>query len=124
MPAGPAQGIRLFECMPSHVLAQEIETSAPTVPRCVIPKEVSTSFEQRSAIMASRALKVDVKKPVTSDPDARPDPTETVDETAISARAYQLWQERGCPIGSPEADWFRAEGELKNRTEQSKRPLS
>jgi hypothetical protein len=30
----------------------------------------------------------------------------------IAARAYQLWQERGCPEGSPEVDWLAAEAEL------------
>jgi len=30
----------------------------------------------------------------------------------IAALAYQLWEERGCPIGSPEQDWFLAEAEL------------
>jgi len=33
----------------------------------------------------------------------------------ISLRAYQLWQERGCPVGSDQEDWFRAEEELKER---------
>ena len=37
-----------------------------------------------------------------------------VDEVAV--RAYELWQERGCPIGSPEIDWLRAEEDLRNRT--------
>jgi hypothetical protein len=27
----------------------------------------------------------------------------------IAALAYALWQERGCPEGSPEVDWFKAE---------------
>ena len=31
----------------------------------------------------------------------------------IQTRAYQLWLERGTPLGSPETDWFRAEHELK-----------
>lgn len=31
----------------------------------------------------------------------------------ISALAHQLWMERGCPIGSPDDDWFRAEAELE-----------
>jgi hypothetical protein len=31
----------------------------------------------------------------------------------ITALAYALWQERGCPEGSPEEDWFRAEKELR-----------
>jgi len=35
----------------------------------------------------------------------------------IAALAYELWLGRGCPIGSPEVDWFRAEEELKNPTE-------
>jgi hypothetical protein len=26
--------------------------------------------------------------------------------------AYRFWQERGCPHGSPEVDWQRAEQEL------------
>jgi hypothetical protein len=32
--------------------------------------------------------------------------------TEIEALAYQLWLERGCPAGSPEQDWFRAEKQL------------
>jgi len=36
----------------------------------------------------------------------RPDPTE------IAARAFELWLGRGCPIGSPEVDWFPAEEQL------------
>ncbi len=31
----------------------------------------------------------------------------------IAVRAYGLWQERGCPDGSPDVDWFRAEQELQ-----------
>ncbi len=30
----------------------------------------------------------------------------------IAALAYQLWQDRGCPEGTPDEDWFRAEREL------------
>jgi DUF2934 family protein len=32
----------------------------------------------------------------------------------IEALAYQLWVERGCPVGSPEVDWWRAEDEMRN----------
>jgi len=28
---------------------------------------------------------------------------------AIAELAYYLWRERGCPNGSPEEDWYRAE---------------
>lgn len=27
--------------------------------------------------------------------------------------AYRYWQERGCPDGSPEDDWYRAERDLR-----------
>ena len=30
----------------------------------------------------------------------------------IAARAYELWQARGCPDGTPDEDWFRAEREI------------
>jgi hypothetical protein len=31
---------------------------------------------------------------------------------SIEKRAYQLWEERGRPWGSPETDWFTAEHDL------------
>ena len=31
----------------------------------------------------------------------------------IAALAYSYWQARGCPDGTREEDWFRAEEELK-----------
>jgi len=34
----------------------------------------------------------------------------------IANLAFALWQARGCPFGSPEEDWFRAEAELKVKT--------
>ncbi len=33
----------------------------------------------------------------------------------IAALAYELWQARGCPDGSPEEDWFRAAEALRSR---------
>jgi hypothetical protein len=31
---------------------------------------------------------------------------------AIARRAYELWEQRGCPHGCSQEDWFRAEAEL------------
>ena len=31
------------------------------------------------------------------------------------ALAHELWQARGCPQGSPEADWFEAVRQLRSR---------
>jgi DUF2934 family protein len=42
-------------------------------------------------------------------PNAGPDPEQ------IAQLAYSYWQARGCPWGSPEEDWIRAEAELGNR---------
>ena len=33
----------------------------------------------------------------------------------IASLAYQHWQERGRPDGSPEEDWLRAEAELQTQ---------
>ena len=38
-----------------------------------------------------------------------------VDPETVEAMAYQLWLQRGCPIGSDQEDWYRAEGELKDK---------
>jgi hypothetical protein len=45
-------------------------------------------------------------------PDGRmaPDPDE------IQRRAYEYWQERGCPEGCPDEDWYRAEKDLQRQS--------
>ena len=35
----------------------------------------------------------------------------------IARLAYQIWEERGRPIGSAEADWYEAERQLQIRGE-------
>ncbi len=49
---------------------------------------------------------VPLKHPLVSDGE---------DIEKIKARAYQLWCERGCPHGSSDEDWHRAERELRAR---------
>lgn len=46
---------------------------------------------------------------------ARTDDRTEPDSAAIAALAYELWQDRGCPEGSSEEDWSRAEEELQAR---------
>lgn len=43
----------------------------------------------------------------------------TLQQQAIANLAYELWQQRGCPVGSPEDDWNRAEQILGTTTTQS-----
>jgi len=64
--------------------------------------------------MASRALEIDSKKSVAGKQEVQA----AVDETSISTRAYELWQTRGCPIGSDQEDWFNAEAELRSIIEE------
>jgi Protein of unknown function (DUF2934) len=65
--------------------------------------------------MAGRALKIDSKQNVRSDAEYLSEVTtaDNATEAEIAARAYELWQERGCPIGSAQEDWFKAEHELR-----------
>ena len=72
------------------------------------PRSVGRKVEGRSTHMASKAMKKDDLQTVTA-PDVQPDR----DGAAIAVRAYELWQERGCPDGSDWTDWFKAESELK-----------
>lgn len=37
------------------------------------------------------------------------------DYSEIAALAYELWNSRGCPMGSSDVDWFQAESELRSR---------
>ena len=37
-------------------------------------------------------------------------------EEDIAALAYELWQARGCPDGSPDEDWYQAVERLRSRT--------
>jgi hypothetical protein len=41
--------------------------------------------------------------------------TASITENHIAVLAYSLWQQRGCPAGSAEADWFEAERQLRKR---------
>jgi len=68
----------------------------------IVPGSASTGTTPRGA------------KPVDQDASLRLE----VDDDAltreeIAARAHQCWHERGCPLGSPELDWQRAEEELR-----------
>ncbi len=38
-----------------------------------------------------------------------------IEQDDIALLAYSYWEARGCPNGSPEEDWFRAERELRQR---------
>ena len=41
----------------------------------------------------------------------------SLERDAIIALAHRYWRERGCPEGSAEEDWFRAEREIAHECE-------
>jgi hypothetical protein len=50
--------------------------------------------------------------------------TVDIDEDAIRAKAYELWQLRGCPEGGAEDDWERAERLLREEAAERKQTRS
>lgn len=58
---------------------------------------------ERAAIMAGEGM-------IRLTAEATVSPT----ESGIAAVAYQLWVNNGCPAGSDQEDWFRAEAMLKD----------
>jgi hypothetical protein len=57
------------------------------------------------------------ESPTVETPEASPTPLTEAGRAYedIAFLAYALWQERGCPEGSSEEDWFMAEQELAGR---------
>jgi Protein of unknown function (DUF2934) len=45
----------------------------------------------------------------------------TTSEEDVAVLAYHLWEQRGCPEGSAEMDWFEAEEQLRSMMSQSSR---
>jgi hypothetical protein len=62
--------------------------------------------------MATQARRL--HKPTTVGGSREIPATISPDQATIAQLAYLYWLDRGCPIGSPEEDWSRAEQDLKN----------
>jgi hypothetical protein len=43
-----------------------------------------------------------------------------INHDEIAMRAFECWQERGCPFGSPELDWKEAERDVQARSRGSR----
>jgi hypothetical protein len=46
----------------------------------------------------------------------------SMDEAMVRAKAFELWQARGCPMGSPEQDWFSAKQSISGADSSSSPP--
>jgi hypothetical protein len=61
-----------------------------------------------------------MKDPVQTDVTPSKDEPESsvpTDYETVRRLAYELWQARGCPIGSAETDWFAAEKQLEKTSQ-------
>jgi hypothetical protein len=73
----------------------------------------ATALQESSETMSSDAAKMMPEK-TTGSESVRAAATVSPTESEIATVAYQLWLERGCPIGSDREDWFRAEAMIKD----------
>jgi hypothetical protein len=67
---------------------------------------------------AQREPKVNTKKPTVTVPASESQVPEESMHEDIARLAYALWQQRGCPSGSAEFDWFAAEEKLLESIER------
>jgi hypothetical protein len=72
------------------------------VPTNLALKEMTLMASTTAALSNKHASELQRKNTVTRGVEPNP----------IAGVAYTLWESRGCPIGSPEEDWFKAEQAL------------
>ena len=76
-----------------------------------------------SATATARSFQRDpeMRKPPGTASESHSQMPETSMQENLEKLAYGLWQERGCPNGSPEIDWLEAERKLRESSEQVSR---
>jgi Protein of unknown function (DUF2934) len=70
-----------------------------------------TIYEPEAVLSEATAIarqNTAIQLPVAKEPMTAPEES-TSERQNIALLAYSYWQERGCPEGSPEQDWFQAE---------------
>jgi hypothetical protein len=67
--------------------------------------------------MTKQAAKMAIETESTIESPEGPVPADSpvrFSQQEIANLAYEFWLDRGCPHGSADQDWFRAERELRN----------
>jgi len=83
----------------------------------------ATALQESSETMSSDAAKMMLENStvtVSVITDATVSPT----ESEIATVAYQLWLDNGCPVGSDQEYWLRAEAMLRNTLVAKNKDLS
>lgn len=65
--------------------------------------------------MAQQAAEMAVPSESQVEPQEESVHLSELDQQEIARLAYEFWEARGCPHGSPEEDWLRAERDLQRR---------
>jgi hypothetical protein len=74
--------------------------------------------QKKSEAIATKPAKATKPSPVAAKRKAAPPRTrprttsKALSENEVRQKAYFLWESRGCPIGSPEVDWYTAKEQL------------
>jgi Protein of unknown function (DUF2934) len=77
----------------------ELTRRRPTSSRKIRPSREAESIQRRPEMPSTQELPA---------------------QEEIEKLAYQLWEERGAPLGSPEIDWERAEQALRENPQPGK----
>lgn len=100
--------------------AQAATAATQTSSRLGTSTEISdkeNNSKDLSSAGASSPVSASASSGLTQGQESDAEPTAI--EERIRARAYLLWEQRGCPIGQAELDWLRAEQELGGSTTSS-----
>ena len=73
----------------------------------------ATALQKSSETMSSDAAKMMLARSTVSE-SVKTVATVSPTESEIATVAYQLWLDNGCPVGSDQENWSRAEAMLKN----------
>lgn len=74
----------------------------------------ATALQNSSETMSSDVATMMPERSTATESLKTADATVSPTESEIATVAYQLWLDNGCPVGSDQKDWFRAEAMLKN----------
>jgi hypothetical protein len=77
---------------------------------------MKTQLSKAPKQIVSRELREPISTTGPENRAAAPEAASASGGDEIELLAYRYWQERGCPIGCPEDDWYRAERELASRS--------
>jgi hypothetical protein len=76
---------------------------------------MATTALDTSDLVTQNTIDPAIASSVSTSTTQEQNPSPAVNESEIAQRAYTLWQQRGCPDGCSEEDWFQAEQELRSR---------